>query len=340
MIEAPFLFDATRLVSRSWTGRRATGLDRVSYAYLDRFGPQAHAVVQVKGASRILTRSDSQQLFDLLTGPDASFRGQLARFAPSAVMKGKTRAACDGAIYLNVSQTEYDLDSHVEWVRACRVRAVYLIHDLIPILHPEFCRPRAVQRHRGRVENALRTATGIVVNSQATAADLTRYAEAQRLPQPPVRAIGLAGASLDMANSVAPPSQRHFVCVGTIEPRKNHLLLLSIWEELAARMGDAVPQLIIIGQWGQGSQSVRRAIEGSHALARCVTVHDRCSDVDLAHAIKGAVALLMPTRAEGFGLPLVEALAAGTPVLASDLPVFRELGQGIPELIEIGRAHV
>jgi glycosyltransferase involved in cell wall biosynthesis len=60
--------------------------------------------------------------------------------------------------------------------------------------------------------------------------------------------------------------------------------------------------------------------------------------LSVAEALAGAWALLFPSFAEGYGIPLVEALAAGVPVIASDLPVFREIGQGVPELIAPGDA--
>lgn len=334
MIEAPYLFDVTRLVSRNWTRRRSTGLDRVSYAYLERFRAHSHAVIQNKGVSRILTRADSSTLFDMLSEPDTKFRQQLMRFALAALVNGKADAFCDGAVYLNVSHTEYDLRSHTDWINKCRLRPVYLIHDLIPILHPEFCRPHAVHRHLGRVRNALENASGIILNSRATANDLAGFAAAENLPQPAIRAIPIAGANLSETAAPLATAEPYFLCVGTIEPRKNHMFLLSLWETLSARMGQAVPRLIVIGQWGHGSSAVRRMLKSSTRLHSCVTVLTHCSDTELAGWMKGAVALLMPTLAEGFGLPLVEALRMGTPVIANDLPSFREMGQGIPSLIK------
>lgn len=339
MIERPYLFDVTRLVSRSWTQRKSTGLDRVSYAYLERFRRNAQAVVQHKGLARVLTRHDSDRLFALLSGSDARFRAKLLRFAPQALLRGAAHARCNGAIYINVSQTEYDLGSHTSWVDQCEVRPVYLIHDLIPINHPEFCRPKAVDRHRGRVTNALKHASGIIVNSEATAHDLRSFAHKEQLPLPPTRAVPIAGASLSVARTDPPSDRPYFVCVGTIEPRKNHSFLLSTWEQLVAEHGASAPRLVIIGQWGVQSGMVRHLLERSPHLQAHVTVLAQCSDNDLGGWIAGARALLLPTLAEGFGLPLVEAMRLGTPVIASNLPSFRETGQGIPTLLDPSNAR-
>ncbi|WP_098104750.1 glycosyltransferase family 1 protein [Novosphingobium sp. PC22D] len=337
--ERPYLLDVTRLVSRSWTRRLSTGIDRVCYAYLERYAGRAHAVVQHRGVARTFDAPGSDRLFELLLGPDRRFRQDLVGFAARHL--SRARAVLDGgdALYVNVSHTDFDLPSHQRWVRQSRLRPVYLIHDLIPITHGELCRPHAVARHRGRVTGALRSAAGIIVNSHATARDLAAFSKAQSLPLPPTLPAALAGAPLAAPRARAPIAEPYFVCVGTIEPRKNHMLLLQVWLAIAAQLGRETPRLVIVGQWGKGSGAVREALRASPALQRHVTVMDRCPDEDLAGLVSGAVALLKPTLAEGFGLPLVEALRLGTPVIASDLPCFREIGQGVPTLLDPEDAH-
>jgi glycosyltransferase involved in cell wall biosynthesis len=335
------LLDVTRLISRSWTGRIQTGIDRVASAYLDYFGLRSLAVVQHRGVFRILNAQDSQRLFELLRGPDASFRRRLMAFAPIALRRAATSFDGDGAVYLNVSHTDFDLPQHVDWVGRCGLRAMYLIHDLIPVTHPEYCRPHAVRRHRERVRNALRFGAGIIVNSRATANELASFAQGARLPMPPVLASSLAGAKFDKPLPASfTENADYFLCLGTIEPRKNHALLLDVWESLARDTTRKVPDLVIVGQWGRNSEPVRRRIARSAVLKRHVRVLDRCPDSDLAGWIAGARALLMPTFAEGFGLPLVEALDLGTPVIASDVPCLAEIGKGIPTLLDPKRTDV
>lgn len=334
MIQRPYLLDTTRLISRSWTRRRSTGIDRVSYAYLEHFGARAQAVVQHRGVVRVLTPRHSDRLFDMLRGPDGAFRRKLMAFGPHAMAAGASRIDADGAIYINTSHTDFDLPGHGRWAARSRLRPVYLIHDLIPITHSQYCRNRAVTRHRGRVTNALRNAGGIIVNSETTARELAAFSSREGLPLPPVLTALLAGASLPKAAMATSDSGAYFMGVGTIEPRKNHMLLLWIWQRLIEEMGGRAPRLVIVGQWGVNSEPVRAMLAGSPALRRHVTVMTDCLDEDLGRWIAGARALLMPTLAEGFGLPLVEALNLGTPVIASDLPCFRETGQGIPTFLD------
>ena len=334
MIRRPYLFDVTRLISLGWTQRRETGIDRVSLAYMRHFGSNAHAVAQHQGKFRILSACQSDEMFDILGNYTTGFRKRFTAFAPRALARGVSRADARGATYLNVSHTDFDLNSHIAWVRACRLHAVYLIHDLIPILHADHCRPRAVHRHHGRVVNALSTAAGIIVNSRTTGIELEAFARQQGLAMPPMLATQLAGAPL-MNNAPAHLEDRpYFVCVGTIEPRKNHLLLLKLWQCLEAELGAETPRLKIVGQWGAKSEPVRRMMRETPSLMRHITVHDRCGDAEMTGLIKGSRALLLPSMAEGFGLPMVEALGLGTPVIASDLACFQEFGQDIPMLID------
>lgn len=334
MIERPFLFDVTRMFAALWTGKGQTGIDRVCHAYLHNFGERAQAVVQHRGMFRILRPRHSDELFALCMSGERTSRARLARLAIKAWAQGRSHADAKGAVYFNVSHTDFDLPDHVRWVRACGLRPVYFIHDLIPITHAQYCRDRAVTRHRGRVLNALASASGIVVNSQSTADELTAFAEGQGLALP---SLTVAPLGVGPAGRIAKPepfNRPYFVCLGTIEGRKNHRLLLQVWLRQILQSGVKVPRLVIIGQWGDKAEAVSDMFRRHPALHQHVTLITRCDDQEARDWIAGAEALVMPSFAEGFGLPVIEALTIGTPVIASDLPCFRENGQGIPCLLD------
>lgn len=328
------LLDVTRLVARSWTGRHATGIDRVCLAYLRHFRSHALAVVQHRGLVRVLSAGESAALFDLLDAPGRGSRTRIARLLSAALMTRALPEPIAGAAYLNIGHTDFDLPVHREWVQRTGVRPFYFIHDLIPLRHPEFSRPHAVRRHRGRVRCALEHGAGIILGTGAVRADLAAYAAESGLPLPPLAVAPLAGE--DFAPATSPPvaGTPFFLCIATIEPRKNHRLLLAVWQQLAERLGPQTPQLVIVGQTGPLTRDLLAALSASPALAAHVEHRPSCSDAELAGLLHHARALLMPSLAEGFGLPLVEALAAGTPVIASDLPVFREIAQGAATLID------
>jgi len=127
------------------------------------------------------------------------------------------------------------------------------------------------------------------------------------------------------------PDKPYFVCLGTIEPRKNHLLLLNLWRELVARRDGEAPALLLIGRRGWEIESTIDMLDRCPALRGIVSQRGPLSDNETAHLLRNARALLLPSFAEGFGFPLAEALALGIPVLASDLPALREIGGAVPE---------
>lgn len=336
------MLDVTRLVARGWSGRPSNGIDRVAYAYLDHFARRCRAVVQHRGIVGVLSRRQSEELFAILQpGPVNHVRRRLGMMAPLALLAAGRGELPPGSLYLNVGHTDFDLPQHWTWVRRNRLKSVYLIHDLIPILHPEFCRPHAVVRHRKRVHAALHGSSGIVVNSSATAKSLAGYVRRNELSSPPVLAASIAGAPLqpDGIGARASPfpdllENGYFLCVGTIEPRKNHDLLLDVWQRLAQSRGENSPRLVLVGQWGALSEAVHRRVTGDPALRRLTMVCSQLDDAQLAPLMARAIAVLQPSHAEGFGLPVCEALAMGTPVIASDLPSHREIADGQALLLD------
>jgi glycosyltransferase involved in cell wall biosynthesis len=126
----------------------------------------------------------------------------------------------------------------------------------------------------------------------------------------------------------------YFVCVGTIEARKNHLLLLNLWRRLVAELGEATPRLVLAGQRGWETESAIDMLERCPALRGVVFEYPNLPDAEVKRLVKGAQALLLPSFAEGFGFPLVEALALGVPVLCSDIAALRENGGAVAEFLD------
>lgn len=184
------------------------------------------------------------------------------------------------------------------------------------------------------MRTALELAVGIVTNSADTLAVLGTFAQAEGRVLP--RSLALwPGTPILPYFAAREPAEPVFVVLGTIEGRKNHALLLSIWRRLIdGSLGQPVPKLVMVGRRGWQAEAVFAQLD-SNGFGDRVSELGPLDDDRLACLLAGTRALLFPSFAEGFGIPLVEALAAGVPVIASDLSVFREIGQGVPELLSV-----
>jgi glycosyltransferase involved in cell wall biosynthesis len=137
-----------------------------------------------------------------------------------------------------------------------------------------------------------------------------------------------------IAPGARPIAEPYFVMLGTVEPRKNHVFILQLWRRWVERLGAATPKLVLIGQRGWECENAVDLLERCPALQGAVIELGRCSDGALAGYLQHAQALLFPSFAEGYGMPLVEALAQGTPVIAGDLAVYREFAGEIPDYLD------
>jgi glycosyltransferase involved in cell wall biosynthesis len=328
-----FLLDISRLIWRAWRGALPTGIDRVCLEYLAHFGSRSLGVVQYRGRTFVLSPEDSDRLFSILLRPGRHSRMALAAAAPLAWARSSPRPPRPKMLYLNVGHTGLHDAALPAWIAENGVRSVYLIHDLIPITHPQFCRAGEAEKHCLRMENALRSAAGLIANSQATLDELSVFAAGRSLPMPNACAIWISGQRPIAEVQPCSLDRPHFVTVGTIEGRKNHLLLLRIWRRLVAEMGKGAPILLVIGQRGwQADEALALLDQATDLNGRVLELGD-CDDREVAALTTGARALLMPSFTEGFGLPVVEALQVGTPVIAADLPVYREIVPDIPTYI-------
>lgn len=332
--EVPVLIDISRMVWRRWSGRQPTGIDRACLAYLSHFskGEGAYAVVQRGGFTKVLTRAHSRVLIDLLIDGESDFRrrivGPLARALATPASDFRDSR---GALYLNVGHTGLNLPGHARWVRSSEVRAIYYIHDIIPISHPEYCREGEPDRHRKRILSVFALASAIVTNSDDSARALVDFARCAKLAMPRMLVAPL-GLTVAQQPSPAPPiAEPYFLLIGTIEGRKNHDLIFRAWRRLASKLGDATPKLVLIGARGWAASQVFEALDKDPVIRRHVIELGQCSDQILISYLTHAQALLFPSFAEGQGLPLAEALAVGTPVIASNLSVFREVAANIPD---------
>ncbi|MGH9084685.1 MAG: glycosyltransferase family 4 protein [Acidimicrobiales bacterium] len=210
---------------------------------------------------------------------------------------------------------------------------VTTVHDLAHELHPDLVDHR-VARYRHWVPDAIRRSQRVITLAAATADDLAVRYDVDRDRVVPIH----LGVDESWGTAVGPDvdwrvrhgiPDRYLLFVGAPSQRKNFGLLLEAHE--AARAVDAaVPPLVVAGP--PPPDAMREP--GSD-----VEVLGYLEERALQRVVAGAVALLYPSRYEGFGLPILEALATGTAVVASDLPVHREIAGDQVDLVDLSHAR-
>lgn len=336
------LLDLTRLVSRLGRGPQ-TGVDRVEFAYLSHlltldqplFGlvrtPLGFLLLDRSGMSALrslalgeapLGRADllgrlSQRRDPRRAKADAAMRRLAIARAPRPLLTRMLRRYLpDGSSYLNTGHANLT-DRTLTAIRKAGLRVTVLVHDTIPLDAPQFCRPDTIPDFRRKMAAVARHADLVIHTTHATRARTeAQFAQLGRCPTGIVANLGVPVPETTPHPSDTP----YFVTLGTIEPRKNHALLLDVWDRLPARK----PDLHIIGSRGWNNAAVFARLDALTANAGIIERHG-LSDAQVATLIAGATAFLFPSHAEGFGLPPIEAAALGTRVISSDLPVIREL---------------
>ena len=337
------ILDITRLLSRV-LHPTPTGVDRVEMAYargLIEAVPDRLRFAAVH-PSGIYGRLPTRAVTRFLDVTEQRWREEglgeqsLRLFAAKALLSLRPRIARAGeqSLYLQPSPNNLIKPALMRaFLKRENARLVCLVHDLIPIQYPEYARPGGADLHARRMWTVASMADGIIANSQATLDALRPWLDrAGRQPQVVVAHLGT-----EIRPDVSPHAsdRPYFVCVGTIEPRKNHLLLLHLWRAMAERSGPgAIPKLVLIGRRGWENEQVIDLLERCPALKDCVEEHAGLPDARVQALIAGARGLLLPSFAEGYGMPVSEALALGVPVLCSDLPALREAGGEVPLFLD------
>jgi glycosyltransferase involved in cell wall biosynthesis len=253
-------------------------------------------------------------------------------------VKDMTRVP-EGAVYLNIAQHMLEHPRYYKWLyQRPDIRAVMFIHDLLPLDFPEFFARKEGELFERRIATAIEHSSAFITSTNAVAKRLAEECRRRGRGDVPILAEPLA-------TTLAEPIERaklldhelaasqYFVILGTIEPRKNHLLLLNIWRSLAA--GDhPPPKLVVVGARGWGNEHVLDVLDRSSATRPHVIETKALSASGLQRLLANSRALLMPSFEEGYGLPMVEALSIGTPVIACDRPVFKEVTQGCAMLLD------
>jgi alpha-1,2-rhamnosyltransferase len=213
-----------------------------------------------------------------------------------------------------------------------------MFHDLFPLLIPEMCDQITVDGYTPWFKRIVPRSDFFIANSQATLNTFKKYINEHPELRPHRFGSGSfrLGAELDRAH-IAQKSTTNtqpiwdtegktLLTIGTLEPRKNHTYLLDAFDLLRQR--NEMVSLILIGAKGWKTSDLLERVKSHPDFGKHLLYFDGATDYELDQAIQRADFLICPSLAEGFGLPVVEALMKGLTVFASDIPPFREIGDG------------
>jgi glycosyltransferase involved in cell wall biosynthesis len=325
--------DITRLLGRFLKKRLPTGVDRVSLEYIRHFSLHAHAIVRVLGRTLVFSIKDSEALFLALLNSDFSLRARVIFRVTKAFLSLSTKVNLRGKFLFNTGHSGLEKPGYPAHLAMLGVKPIFFVHDLIPISHPQYCRAGEKEKHVVRMTTLLQLAKGVIANSQFTLDSLLAFAKEKKLAVPEATVALLAPAAMALSAQKRPLDGPYFVILSTIEPRKNHVLLLNVWREMIEQKLPVIPTLVIIGQRGWDVDDIINLLENDQVLKPHIRELSSCSDETLANYLQHAQALLFPSFVEGFGMPLVEALSIGVPVIASDISAFHEISGNIPEYL-------
>jgi alpha-1,2-rhamnosyltransferase len=219
--------------------------------------------------------------------------------------------------------------------RGARVGA--MIYDLVPVLFPRTCNQELLPLFRGWFDHACATSDFLVGISRTVAGECRRHLAGLGEGAGGGTKVGwfYLGADLDrqapggqvreeVRRVFDDPAAGPYLTVATLEPRKNHQYLLDAFDRVWLRGLDA--RLCLVGKQGWHCEDVVRRIREHPFYRKRLFLLSDLSDADLLFCYDRAKALIFPSIYEGFGLPIVEALSRGCKVLASDIPIHREVG--------------
>jgi glycosyltransferase involved in cell wall biosynthesis len=204
-----------------------------------------------------------------------------------------------------------------------------MLHDVIPLLHPDLVSGGGRLSQRWMLATVARHAAGLITTTDVAADAVMRALQPLIKRVVATKAIHLPVAPVFLNEPIPEDilsDVPYFVVCGAIEPRKNHRLLFRVWRRLVAERGAGAPRLLVVGTPAHKGEAILAELaNGEFPRSHILSVRG-LSSPGVRRLMGGARALLMPSFAEGFGLPIIEALSVGTPVLASDLPAHREVG--------------
>ena len=259
-----------------------------------------------------------------------------------------TSFAAPGDVLLSVGAT-WCMAGHSEAVATLRgvgVKVVRMIYDLIPTIRPQWLEPHFTRPVTTWVRDVLQGSDQVLTISGFSRREIERYCDECRFDVPPLTVVRLGDVMGDAtAGSSLPPLPRFtpvrpfFVCVSTLDVRKNHRLLYDVWTQLATRRGDDCPDLVCIGLPHLHVADLLHDMRHDRMVNRHIHVLHGIEDCELDWYYKNCQATIYPSKYEGWGLPVAESLGHGRMCLASNATSIPEISRDLPEFFDPYDVH-
>ena len=216
------------------------------------------------------------------------------------------------------------------------------IHDLLPLNSPQWFKPELPQLFSSHLNQLISKSELLITPSNAVMKSLQTYIEERFIDQTHASKVTTQPLGADFFQRKYRPANipsggKFVLMVGTLEPRKNHMFILNVFEKIWIQGSEL--KLVLIGAPGWCSEELMERVQNHPELGQRLEWHPALPDEQLYKLYKHAQALVFPSLNEGFGLPIAEATYIGCPVIASDLPVHRETGAEWPTYLASNDIH-
>ena len=316
------------------------------------------AIRQLKTAARQLRKSISHWAGRRLRrvgrgggghlAPPPNMRGMPVTVAAVPAVRDPAAFISPGDALVSVGAT-WVSPGHAQAVAVVRRRGVIvvrMIYDMIPTIKPQWLEPVHTKAITAWVRSVLRESDCVLTISEFSRQEIERYCAECRFDLPLITVVRLGDVMGDSSGDSTPaplprfaPTRPFFVCVATLDVRKNHRLLYDAWTLLATRRGDVCPDLVCIGTPHLYVADLLREIRHDRTVNRHIHVLHGIEDCELDWYYKNCQATIYPSKYEGWGLPVAESLGHGRMCLASNATSIPEISSDLPEFFDPFDVH-
>lgn len=323
-------FDISRLFFRALRGLKPTGIDVVTIRYINHYSKNASFLIQRRGYFFFFSKKFSEEIAKTISERPKNILFKIIKFAFLSI---PTNFRSKKFTYIiNLGHTGLENEEYFKKSKKYAKKIFVLLHDLIPIRNPEFCTTSQSLTHKKRLINTINFSDTIATISKYVRNDILDFIQANNLKFNDKIHVLYPGPSFEGKNFHHCDQNHKFtgyhLMIGTIEGRKRYDFVL---EFLLREIHNDSPikKLIIVGQKGWKDEKFLNLLK-TNDLGQSLFLLDNCEDDELVDLYKNCHGVIFASDAEGFGLPLIDAVFFKKPVIANKLSVFREIAGNYP----------